>query len=506
MSSRALLAHSRASQFALEVTVNPRPLRAVIYVRLSVHRGKQDPSVSPAAQEERCRAYCASKGWDVLDVVQDLDVSGSDKGLRLDRPGLRRVRELLPDVDVVIFAKLDRLARSVSDFHAFAAEAETHDATLVSVAESLDLTTPGGRFFATILAAFAEMEAATISDRVRNARAALVKARRWSGGTPPIGYTPAENPDGPGWILVPHPIAAPVLRDAAAQIVAGASIYTAVKAMNASGVGPPRAASWSIQALSQALTGHAIIGRATVQGEVLRDDSTGEPIQMWEPVFPYDLWRELRDTLRDRKAKRTPVGQRTTSRSRLLSGIASCAACGGPLYVRPGGKDRATIYACGARSNGRPCPGTAVTAERLEEHVAAAFLGLFTRWPVTAPREVEAPALALAEVEEAIAATTDAMRARGADRAALAAQLDALDARREALLAASARPAEVEYVDTGETIGEVWDRGDTLTRRDLLTSAIEYVAVSKGRRGAHGLDPARVDIGWRFDDTAADPA
>jgi DNA invertase Pin-like site-specific DNA recombinase len=72
----------------------------------------------------------------VLDVIRDLDVSGSDKGDRLDRPGLRKIRERSGDVDVLIFAKLDRLARNVIDFRAFADEAADHGAALVSVAKN----------------------------------------------------------------------------------------------------------------------------------------------------------------------------------------------------------------------------------------------------------------------------------------------------------------------------------------------------------------------------------
>jgi site-specific DNA recombinase len=51
----------------------------------------------------------------VVDVIHDLDVSGSDKGLRLDRPGLLKVRARWAAADVLIFAKIDRIARDVAD-------------------------------------------------------------------------------------------------------------------------------------------------------------------------------------------------------------------------------------------------------------------------------------------------------------------------------------------------------------------------------------------------------
>ncbi|WP_225753967.1 recombinase family protein [Actinotalea sp. Marseille-Q4924] len=475
--------------------------RAALYLRLSE---KSEESTSIDRQEADLRHHAEREGWEIAEVLVDEGISGRRSRERADR-AVAMLRS--GEVDVLAVWKFDRFSRQGLGALGRLIEAldERPAARFVALKDGLSSDAPAWRIVASVLAEVARMEAENTSTRVSSSVAALRRAGRFAGGTPPIGYTSTPAPDGPGRVLVPDPVAAPVLREAAERIVAGESAYSVTQSLNASGVRPPRAKSWSVQALTQALAGHAIVGRVKVKGEILTD-ADGVPLQVWEPVLPLDVWRTVGATLRARKAKRAPVGQRASSRSRLLSGVASCAACGGPLYVRPGGEARATVYACGARSNGRPCPGTAVTAERLEEHVASAFLGLFGSWAVTAPREVEAPTLALAEVEEAIAATTDAMRVRGADRAVLLARLDALDARREVLVASAARPAEVEYVDTGETMREVWDRGDTLARRDLLTSAIEYVAVSKGKRGAHGLDPARVEIGWRFDEVAAEAA
>ncbi len=474
------------------MTRTTRP-RAALYVRLSE---KSEESTSVARQEADLRQHADREGWDVVEVLVDEGISGRRSRQRADR-AVAMLRS--GEIDVLAVWKFDRFSRQGlgalgSLIDALDARSE---ARFVALRDGLSSDTPAWRIVASVLAEVARMEAENTATRVSSSVAALRRSGRFAGGTPPTGYASAPAPDGPGRVLVPDVVVARVLREAAERIVAGESAYSVTQSLNASAVRPPRATSWSVQALTQALSGHAIVGRVKVRGEVL-SDSDGLPLQVWEPVLPPDLWRAVRATLAERKAKRTPVGQRASSRSRLLSGIASCAACGGPLYVRPGGGSRATVYACGARSNGRPCPGTAVTAERLEEHVATAFLGLFGSWTVTTPREVEAPALALAEVEEAIAATTDAMRVRGADRAALSARLDVLDNRREALVASAGGPAAIEYVDTGETMREVWDGGDTLARRDLLTSAIGYVAVAKGRRGAHGLDPARVEIGWRL--------
>src|SRR4051812_26452288 len=63
------------------------------FVQLPGRRRPVDLARPPARPEAACRAYCEAKGWIVVDVVSDLDVSGSDKGLRLYRPSLDKIRK-----------------------------------------------------------------------------------------------------------------------------------------------------------------------------------------------------------------------------------------------------------------------------------------------------------------------------------------------------------------------------------------------------------------------------
>src|SRR5690606_1545255 len=115
----------------------------------------------------------------------------------------------------------------------FAEEAAKHNVALVSVAESLDLTTPTGRFVATILAAFAEMEAATIAERVAAGIAGARQLGRWAGGAAPYGFRIVPAPDGPGYVLAPDPETAPYVREAAERVLAGESLYRIANDFNA---------------------------------------------------------------------------------------------------------------------------------------------------------------------------------------------------------------------------------------------------------------------------------
>ncbi|WP_188110451.1 recombinase family protein [Aeromicrobium ginsengisoli] len=78
------------------MTRSTKRLRVIGYVRLSDYRGKNDASTAAARQREAITAMCVARGGDLVDIVENLNVSGSDRGKRLDRPGLVNLR---PDGD-----------------------------------------------------------------------------------------------------------------------------------------------------------------------------------------------------------------------------------------------------------------------------------------------------------------------------------------------------------------------------------------------------------------------
>lgn len=468
--------------------------RALVYVRLSVYRGEADASVSPEEQERRCRAYAESKGWEVVDVIRDLDVSASDKGLRLDRPGLLEVRDRLDDTDVVIFAKLDRLARNVVDFRAFADEAAAHGATLVSVAESLDLSTPSGRFVATILASFAEMEAATIADRVRIARGALARLRRFGGGTPPFGYRSAPAKDGPGRVLVVEPAEAAILTEVAERYLAGESFYAIANDLSARGFPTRHGGRWTSGTLTSLFRGGAVVGRLTHRGEVALDPD-GLPAEVWPPALDPALWRAVRTRL-------GPVqpgpGVARGRAAHLLSGLAYCGSCGEVMYGRRYG-DKTPIYACSARNRGLTCPrSVSMQVDRLDALVTERYLHVVGDWPAVRIEVAADPAVLarLADTEEALdRVMTDLRDASEDDEARLLTERRVLRAALVDLRAAAALTTD-HTVQTGRTVAEEWEASGMLARRELLRAALDSVTVAPSVHG-HRFDPSRVTLVWR---------
>ncbi len=116
--------------------------------------------------------------------------------------------------------------------------------------------------------------------------------------------------------------------------------------------------------------------------------------------------------------------------------------------------------------------------------------------PVVEEREIVRDVAGLAEVEEAIAHSTDALRDPSADVPTLVARLEALRERREALATTAAEPTAV-MVETGQTFAGAWAAATFDGRRALLAATLRgSVVLLPGVRGRRGFDAARVDAPW----------
>jgi DNA invertase Pin-like site-specific DNA recombinase len=144
-----------------------RPIRVALYARVSTSDQKAD------LQLDGLHKMAEQRGWDIAGEFVDLGVSGSkDRRPELDR--------LLKDAHrgkfkVLAIWKLDRLARSVRHLVLLADELRALGIDLVSVEDTIDTTTPSGRFLFHILGAVAELERELIRERTV---AGLAAARR----------------------------------------------------------------------------------------------------------------------------------------------------------------------------------------------------------------------------------------------------------------------------------------------------------------------------------------
>ncbi|HIE9799501.1 TPA: recombinase family protein [Klebsiella pneumoniae] len=110
---------------------------------------------------------------------QIFEDTASGKNAR--RQGLRRaIRRLKPGDSLVVW-KLDRLGRSVRDLITLVSELQDKGIHFRSLTDSIDTSTPAGRFFFHVMSALAEMERELIVERTRAGLAAAREQGRVGG-------------------------------------------------------------------------------------------------------------------------------------------------------------------------------------------------------------------------------------------------------------------------------------------------------------------------------------
>ncbi|WP_342372449.1 recombinase family protein [Propioniciclava soli] len=281
------------------------PSHVAIYARISLDR--DDTGLGVARQEEECRAYAEARGWTVGTVYIDNDVSATS-GKR--RPAFEQLLEDRP-AHVVVW-NLDRLARVSRDLE------RVLDAGLTVwaiQAGQLDLSTPAGKAVARTVTAWATYEGDIRSERQRAA------------------YRQRAKQGGRGWVNRPfgyeldgtlREAEATLLRQAFADVLQGATTASIARTWNEAGFVGYFGKPFTPHTVKQTMKNARNAGLKVYEGEVV---ARGD----WVAVVDEPTWRAVVDTLTDPKRGRNANGGNKVTT--MLSGIATCAHCGTPLWI-----------------------------------------------------------------------------------------------------------------------------------------------------------------------------
>jgi len=105
-------------------------------------------------------------------------------GKTMDRPAWNRIEQLISSnrVSQLVIWRLDRLGRTASGLTKLFEELQKHKCNLISLKDSLDLSTPAGRLMANVLASVAAYENEVRTERiVAGQQAAKAEGITWGG-------------------------------------------------------------------------------------------------------------------------------------------------------------------------------------------------------------------------------------------------------------------------------------------------------------------------------------
>lgn len=445
-----------------------------------------DATTSPERQLQTCQELCAQRGYEVVGVAEDLDVSGAvDPFDRKKRPNLARwlAGEERP-FDVLVAYRVDRLTRSIRNLQELVHWADDHGKLVVSATEPhFDTTSPFAAVVIALMGTVAQMELDAIRERTASAARYNLRAGKYRGSLPPWGYLP-EKIDG-NWRLVPDAEQVKVIREVARRVIDGEPLQRIAHDLTRRGVLTPKdhfarhrgrpvaGLEWSVTPLKRALLSETLLGYAVSKGAILRNDD-GSPVVRSEPI----LSRESFEALRVELTGRSQRGEPTVRSTALLLRVIHCGVCGRPVYKFNGGShSKYPRYRCSSMTKATRCGNKTIPVSRPDSLVEKTILGMLGEsehlervWDSGSDNSAELSSINDELTDLVSQIGTPAFRSGTPQRDALDARIAGLAARQEQLLSEEVKPAGWVWKPTGKPFAAWWGRQDVVSRNIWLRS------------------------------------
>ena len=454
---------------------------AVIYLRISQDNSGEGAGVE--RQREDCIQRCADRGWSVVAVHADNDVSAA--GTK-HRPGFDAMVHAVEDgsAQIVVAYALDRLQRNRRDeVRLYEACRKAGAALSLINGPDVDFTTATGRYLADNLGSLARLEIEMKGDRQRRAQEQRAKRGMPTRGRRAFGY----EQDG----TTVRAVEAAAVRDGYRRLLTGATIAEIARDWNGRGLtttqmsraGEP--SSWRPDAVRAVLKNARNAGFREYQGTLYP--------ATWPGLVTEATWRAARELLADPSRRSTP-GTRARS---LLAGVARCGVCGATIHAGGNGRQGIPGYRCSA-SMGH----FARMAEPIDSYVSAVVLARLTRPDaIDLLVDRDRPDVdALRAEAHALRLRLESLATEFADGDLEAGQLKVITARLrqkigtlEAAMADAGRTQLLGPLVGAPDVAKVWE-GLTTAQRRAVIDTIADVVINPVGRGVRTFRPETVAI------------
>jgi len=453
-----------------------------IYCRISQDR--TDDALGVQRQEKDCRQLAARKGWVVVEVYCDNDVSASSAKPR------KAYQQMLEDIaagqiDSVIVWDVDRLTRRPRELEDWIDMADERGLALASVGGEIDLSTGQGRLMARIKGSVARHESDQTSRRIKAKQSEIAAAGGYhGGGSRSFGFEDDR--------VTHRDSEVALIRDAAGRLLNGATLRSVCRDFNDRGYLTSTKRLWDSNTLRKLVTGPRVAGYRQHNGTLTK--------AIWAPILDEETWQAMRDAL-------DPEGRRVSGivqRRYTWTGLLRCWKCGGLLGPRL--ITGAPAYACRVSARYGGCGGTAVRRlpadevldELLLQRVEREDLGEAEPEPNDPTTDLENRVLSLEGRLETLASdfADDVLDAEGF-RVGSRVVADRLETARADLRQERSRQRTRTGVRLDPTkVREHWPSMEPRDRRALAGSYIDRVVVGPAVRGKNVFDPSRLGVHW----------
>ncbi len=355
--------------------------RAAIYARVSTTR-QAEHDLSIPDQRAQAQRYCADHGFEVVrEFIEPGASATTDKrpifqdmiafACRSDRP-----------LDAVIVHSLSRFARDAIDAGIYERKLEKNGVKLLSVTQAF-ADDPNGTMMKQIIAAVDQHQSA--ENAKHTLRAMMENARNgfWNGSRPPYGYKTYEaerRADKSKRKLAIEDHEAKIVKLAFKLYLHGdgrsgpMGIKAIVNYLNGKGLRHRTGGGFSVQVVQQMLRRTTYMGTHffnKLDSRTRRLKPRDEWVEMPSPVIiDEEAFIAVQNRLARNHPKTTPP--RSVNSPVLLTGLAHCGDCGGPMRLRTGKSGKYRYYTCGKKADlgATACKGRTVPMGLLDDLVA----------------------------------------------------------------------------------------------------------------------------------------
>lgn len=348
--------------------------KAAIYARFSSDRQNEK---SCKDQIDLCSSWAERNGFTVVEVFQDMAISGAST---VNRAGLTNLMHAaqLNLFDVVIAEALDRLSRDQADLSNMRKKLAFNNISIHTVQDGEVSTMHVG-----IKGLMGELFLADLAQKTRRGMQAVVKEGRQAGGKS-YGY---DLTPGKAGKLVINETEASIVRRIFHEYIAGSTPRQIATRLNNDNIPSPRGGKWNASTINGSksrqngvLQNRLYIGQIVWNRQkFIKNPATGKRVSRLNPESEWVIndAPELRiledETYQQAAAIKTEKSRHSIQQAHrathVLSGLVKCGNCGASYTIL----NRGRLGCAGHRERGDCSNNRSVTRRHIEERVFTAL-------------------------------------------------------------------------------------------------------------------------------------